>query len=93
MLETWEEAERKLRRKMRMFPGLTKSRHPEPMPLQQRDSQNRESQNEERHAEQRRYEDARRKAIVSVYGRDLLSEDHIAGVPSAKSRPRKKNAA
>jgi len=40
--------------------------------------------------QQRRREDAERKAIVSLYGRDLSSEDEIADAPEA---PRKDNAA
>ena len=93
MLETWDEMERRLRRKMRVYPGTMT------VPAQRLEyafAQRRESG--EPGAEQRRWEDARRKAIVSVNGRDLSSEDQIAeahaqDAGSARSRTRKKNAA
>jgi len=39
-----------------------------------------------RREEQRRQEDAERKAIVSVEGRDLSSEDEIADAPPAPAK-------
>jgi len=74
MLENQENAEsklRSLRRKMRVYPGpspIAAPRHPEAVQPRQR---------ENGMAENRRYEDARRKAIVSIYGRDLSSEDKL----------------
>jgi hypothetical protein len=92
MLETWEEAERRLRRKMRVYPGLAKARHPEAaLPP------HRKRQSGEQNTENRRFEDARRTAIVSLYSEDLSSEDQVAEAhareaESAKNR-RKRTAA
>jgi|GEM_PF-6205853 len=95
MLEPQENVERKLRQKMRVYPGT----HPGIMPTTAvRHPETAQPQRENETAEKRRYEDARRKAIVSIYGNDLSSEDQIAeaharDAESAKNRHRKKRAA
>jgi hypothetical protein len=58
-----EDAERALRRKMRVFPPLADS-HPQ-------------SQRQAAKEDARRWDDARRTAIISVSGKDLSSEDEI----------------
>lgn len=75
MLEKWDEAERRLRRKMRIYPPLAPAslgaRFPN-HPLLRRRLQT------EPDAEERRWQDARENAIISVNGKDLSSEDEIA---------------
>lgn len=81
MQEMREDTERAARRQMRVHPPLStakKSTRTAP-PERGTDDENR-----------RRREDAERKAIVSVYGRDLSSEDEIA---HAQEEPRKEEAA
>jgi len=92
MLENHENAERKLRQKMRVYPATS------PMSNRVHDDMAvaKPREGEEENAEKRRYEDARRKAIVSVHGEDLSSENHIADAQERRSgrvRRREENAA
>ena len=91
--------ERKRRQKMRVYPAMAPvgTRSPDTAVAQRREGGNGGGKNE-LSAEKRRYEDARRKAIVSIYGRDLSSEDQIAetharDAEAARNRSRKKHAA
>ena len=72
MQDTREEAGRAARRQMRVHPTLTATKKPSRLPLTGG------AGNDEN---RRRREDAERKAIVSVRGEDLSSEDEIAGAP------------
>lgn len=85
-LEKWDDAERALRRKMRVYPALapaTPAARFGDHPLLRRRERRAHPRDD---AEQRRYEDAERKAIVSIHGRDLSSEDEIE-----KARPEEKD--
>jgi hypothetical protein len=73
MLETWEELRSALRRQMRIFSPSTRA--------SARPAGETKPKNAAVGEEQRRREDAERKAIVSVQGRDLSSEDEIADAP------------
>ncbi|HSE48483.1 MAG TPA: hypothetical protein VLA96_04685 [Terriglobales bacterium] len=74
MQDTREEAGRTARRQMRVHPTLTATRKPGRQPLTGAGSDE----------NRRRREDAERKAIVSVHGEDLSSEDEIADAPEGK---------
>jgi hypothetical protein len=75
MQDTREEAERAARRQMRVHPALTATRKSKrsPVPASAGNDENR-----------RRREDAERRAILSVHGEDLSSEDEIADAPEGK---------
>ena len=83
MFETWDNTERALRRRMRVYPALASAaaKYPNHPLLSRRLSE----------ADRRRYEDARRTAIVSINGKDLSSEDEIQD--ARPERDRKRNAA
>jgi hypothetical protein len=67
--DTWEQAQSKLRRKMRVYPNQNTTPTPAKPAVPERTSDDR--------GEKRRYEDARRTAVVSIYGKDITSEDAI----------------
>ena len=75
MQQTWEEMRSAMRRSMRIF-----------SPFRSVTPKTTASQPSERSEEQRRREDAERKAIVSVRGQDLSSEDEIADAPPAPAK-------
>ena len=87
MLETWEDAERRMRRKMRVYPPLTPAslgaRYPN-HPLLRRRLQT------DQDAEERRWQDARENAIISIHGKDISSDDEIG---DAEQPPDGKKAA
>lgn len=69
MLESWDEVRSAMRRRMRLFAPLGRAAaRPANSPLARKNADR---------EQQRRREDAERKAIVSVHGEDLSSEDEI----------------
>lgn len=68
------DAERTMRRKMRLYPALLGAK------LRRRSN--------DEVAEKRRWEDARRTAIISVNGRDLSSEDQIKKALAEFDKPK-----
>ncbi len=76
MFETWDNTERALRRRMRVYPTLATAaaRFPNHPLLSRRLGEEDRSRYD---ADRRRREDARRTAIVSIHGKDLSSEDEI----------------
>ncbi|MBI2679174.1 MAG: hypothetical protein HYX28_10380 [Candidatus Koribacter versatilis] len=75
-----EDAERKLRQKMRVYPTTPVGTHGAEAALAARQAE----RGNEPSAERRRMEDQQRKAIVSLYGEDLSSEDSIAAARPEK---------
>ncbi len=89
MLETWEDAERTMRRKMRIYPPLNPAtigaRFPNHPLLRRRHEADQD-------AEDRRWQDARANAIISVHGKDISSEDEIEDAPEKPADKRDKAA-
>jgi hypothetical protein len=75
-----EDAERKLRQKMRVYPSTPVGTRGAEAALASRQAEHGNQQS----ADKRRAEDQQRKAIVSLFGEDLSSEDSIA-----EARPEK----
>ena len=71
MFEAWDKTARALRRRMRVFPQPSKPENP--------------PQHAESDEQRRRSDDARRVAVVSIFGKDLTSEDEIAGARPERS--------
>ena len=90
MLEERDQVERKLREKMRVYPGTL----PLPMvarPEEALPDESEKGRNQEQGTEKRRHEDGRRTAIVSLFGKDLSSADKLKAA-DAKAKRHKKAA-
>ena len=77
-----EDSERKLRQKMRVYPSTPVGTRGAEAALAPRQAEHGNQQS----AERRRMEDQQRKAIVSLFGEDLSSEDSIAEARPEKGR-------
>ena len=87
MLEDRDQVERKLREKMRVYPGTLAlvARRPE----QALPDESEKGRSQEQGTEKRRHEDARRTAIVSLFGKDLSSAEKLKAADAKAKRRRK----